>query len=61
MRPLVWVVRGTKALDSMGVQGESEVSSGRGETPKPFPQSDVSHTTRRTEHNPLVKIAIKRF
>lgn len=26
MRPLVWVVRGTKALDSMGVQGESEVS-----------------------------------
>ena len=74
MRPLVWVVRGTKALDSqlrqptqlccfgpMGVQGESEVSSGRGETPKSFPQSGVSHTTRRTEPNPLVKIAIKRF
>jgi len=35
------VARGANSPCSMGVQGENEVSSGRGETAKTFPQSEV--------------------
>lgn len=50
-----------RPLTRWGSRGRAKSPSGRGETPKTFPQSGVSHTTRRTEPNPLVKIAIKRF
>ncbi|MES9822812.1 MAG: hypothetical protein ABW127_00105 [Candidatus Thiodiazotropha endolucinida] len=60
MRPLVWVVRGTKALDSMGVQGESEVSTGCNATPKRC-RSHTEPSGRMWRSSHLVKIAIKRL
>ena len=60
MRPLVWVVRGTKALDSMG-SGRAEVSLIVMKRRNRFLSPKRRQRARRTEYTHLVKIAIKRL